>query len=240
MEKPKSSEEKFGIMKQPWNTCPYIDDFLKSVVNIGDEDEDGEIIAVSPDYSALKDAQRNVEELQSWQKEWIEVVGENLIERFQNIIEAHKKEEQEKKLSFEEEALLFFFKDIDNVIYLKESIFEHLVEWNKEIKLDMWDLESLYSSVESLADNQDISTLSEAENYRSRVSDFRNNGNHYKELIRDTAQEYLFDKYENIDIEEAYEIVLEKEEEEKIKKDLISKLNKNKNNNDNSKNTLKV
>lgn len=234
-----SSEERFGIPKQPYNTCPDIDGLLSSIKGIGEYDEEGDLIEISPDYKSWSDAQSNVEELKLWQEEWINI-GEELIERLTEITDSISKYEDEEELTYEQEAYVELFMSQDSYLRdLKEELSDHLQEWRKTIKSDFWDLEYQYSAVITSVDNNEEDASKEIESYRSLVSDFRTNGNYFKEKVRDNALVYLPEKIDEPSFTEQYEEKIEKIEAEKLLK-TMNELGMIKEEKDKPKNRIKL
>lgn len=217
-----SSEKKFGISRQPGNTCPDIDGLLDSIKNIGEEDEDGELIEISPDYSSWTSAQDNVDDLKYWQEEWLEI-GEEALDRAEDIIKALNKQDNDEALNIEEEYYVEIFKtDRDYLESFIEESKENIEDWRKEIKSMYWDLESLHSSVVSIVDNNDENSAKEVEEYRSLVTSFRDSGNDFKSKIKDDAMTLLPEKCEGETFEDIFnKKIKEKEAEEELKQTMI-------------------
>lgn len=218
-----SSEKRFGISEQPSNTCPDIDGLIDSIPNIGCYDDDGDLIEVDPDYGSIKSAQGNVEDIKSWQEDWLGV-GNQLYDRIDEILEAINhvnNSDDENDITFEQEAFYHFYnKDEESLSSLKDQLEEHLKDFEKSIKSDFWDCESAYSDIYSAVDSNDENSVNIIEAYRESVVDFRSNGNHFKELIRDNALYLLPEEIDEPSIVDQYEYYLEKKEEEKILENL--------------------
>lgn len=217
-----TSESKFGISEQPGNTCPDIDGLIDSIDQIGEYDEDGDLIEVDPDYRSIESAQANVDDIKSWQEDWVNV-GQMLIDRLDDIIvgindlDNHASGETDIDITTEKEAYYHFYhNEHDFITNLKEELEEHLEDWKKSIKSDYWDCESAYSDIISAVDQNNEDSESIIESYRSTVVDFRSNGNYFKEKIRDNALEYLPEEIGEPSIVDKYENYLDEEEERKI------------------------
>lgn len=218
-----SSESDFDINMQPSDTCPCIDGLLDSVANIGELDDEDEIIEVDPDFRSWSSARDNVEELKLWQEAWLEI-GEELIDRFDDIIAAidfADEEYNDQKLTEEQNAYYYFFnRSYDDIESYKEKIKEHIESWKSSISFSYFHLEQQHSEVISLVEKNDYSVLKEIEEYRSLVSGFRSEGNGFKEEIRDFAYDFLPEKCRKKDFITQYDEKMEEEDLKKSMKDL--------------------
>lgn len=211
-----SSEERFNIPKQPYNTCPDIDGLLTSIEGIGDEDEDGDIIEISPDWSSWTSAQDNVDELKFWQESWINIGGQ-LEDRLIKVINSIDKISNEYK-STPEDNLYYelFSKDEGDLIDLKDTLSSHLSDWKKEIKSLYYDLEYSHDSVIHSVNNNDASSANSIESYRSLVEAFRELGNNYKEIVRDNSYTMLPELCGEPSFEDRYDTLISKKEADLI------------------------
>lgn len=216
-----SSEKRFGISYQPSNTCPDIDGLISSITDIGCFDDDGELIEVSPDYSSIQSAQANVEDIKSWQEDWLNI-GQKLFDRVDDILIAindvfNVDENIDIDITTEKEAYFHFFhNNVDSLEILKEQLEEHLKDFKKSIDNDFWDCERAYSDIYFSIDSNDEKSIDVVEAYRTTVVDFRSNGNYFKELIRDNAYDLLPEEINEPSFLEQYELFLDQKEEEKL------------------------
>lgn len=216
-----SSEKRFGISNQPGNTCPDIDGLISSIPDIGCFDDDGDLIEVDPDYGSIRSAQANVEDIKSWQEDWLSI-GQKLYDRIDDILIAISEienfdENSDVDITTEKEAYNHYFhNNVESLEMLKEQLDEHLKDFQKSIKDDFWDCESAYSDIYSAIDSNDENSVQIIENYRTTVVDFRSNGNYFKELIRDNAYDLLPEEIDEPSFLEQYELYLDEKEEATI------------------------
>lgn len=208
----KSSEEMFDIAKQPPIICPDIDGLLNSIKNIGEEDEDGEIIEVDPDWGSWDNAFCGVEELKYWQESWMEI-GDNLLDRLNSIEKSIKKYYDDEPLTSEQEMYVKVFEQkYDDVIIAIEDVESTLKDWKKELNYQFKELEWTFFSVQSLVGNNDYNSADIIEEFRDLVAGFRSLGNENKPIIRDNAQAFTPELCNLKPIEDIYDEIIENED----------------------------
>lgn len=211
MSKIKTSEEEFGLAKQPANICPDIDGFLTSLENMGEEDEDGDLIEIEPDWASWKEVGYNVEELKNWQESWIEI-GDELSAILSDIkFSIDKINNEDENITSENDIhYKLYSDDAGEINHLIIEVDKHMTSWRKNIKSSFQDLEYEHSSIESSVSNNEKSE-SEIESYRKMVEDFRELGNYFKPLIRDNAFDLLPELCNRKTFEDIYEDKIENE-----------------------------
>lgn len=219
MIKKKPSEVIFGIPRQPDNTCPYIDDFVSSVRNIGEVDDDDELIEIDADYRSLELALDNVRGLKEWQEGWIDI-GIELKDRLSDILSAINKYNDDEVLNEEDSAYSYLYaKDEIDLIDMKDELDEHIKSWQKNIKSSYQDIESIFSSAHSNAENNDSSVFKTTEIFRDEIKGFRDFGNEMKIMIRNYSEQFLPEK---CDRQSLIDLYYEKYDEDEEKKEIIA------------------
>jgi hypothetical protein len=178
-----SSEKRLNLPAQPPLTCPMIDSVINSLHNIGEYDDDDELIEIQADYSSLNSALDNAEEISSWINAWIDLAEENLECELTQI-----KKNMEEDIECEHTEM---YSDIDYIDFALKDTTDTIKEGRKEIKRLYNDLDHLKSSIESTIDNNDSSAFSELESFRTSVEDLRSTAQHFKDILKEHILEFL-------------------------------------------------
>lgn len=226
-----TSEQKFGITDQPYDTCPNIDSFLRSIRDIGEYDDDGDLIEIDPDYKSLDEAYDNIERMKDWQNDWVHV-AQMTVDRLTDISNAFIRKGDDEEMDMLDNAFCHYFKTHEMEI---EDWLDETKNTMNELKESIEDyfttLDLQHSHIISMVSDNNEDSLKEMESWRSNIMVFRATGNQAKYTIKKHALNCLPDECNGVDYETQYEMHLDEIDMENDIKNAMSELNSKKDNN---------